>query len=419
MSDSNVQYERSIQDSTNRAMRTLLLCVFFLTAAGWVMLFDSGIIFEGHADPAHFYNLLSKRMLCSIIGLAALGFFWILPTEAVRKFSPVVMILGVVLLVLVWTPLGVLERGSRRWVSLGPFTFQPLEFAKLALVWYIADRFARLGPLGRVGIDRLAAPMAFVFMLILLVGMQPNLSGAMFLILLTFAMACLGGINRRLLLTLSGTGIAAMVALLAKNPDRLERFLPVFKPLTDLGDSGYQVGLSLWAITNGGLLGRGPGNSIAMYSLPDHTTDFTYSILCEEFGLIGGAIVILLFAALVYSGFRIALSQENPFRMLLGCGITTIIGLQTATNIGVTLGVLPTTGVPLPFLSAAGTNLVVSLMEVGILLNLGRTAGKKSPAMVRSETPHKRPEPVIRVSNRRPAQRHIQYETEIRRRIAQ
>jgi len=419
MPDSNLHYERSKRDSANRAMRTLILCVFFLTAAGWVMLFDSGIIFEGQADPAHLYNLLTKRMLCSIIGLAALGLFWIFPTEGVRKLSPLMIIAAVVLLALVWTPLGVLERGSRRWVSLGPFTFQPLEFAKLALVWYIADRFARLGPLGRVGIDRLAAPMAFVFLLILLVGLQPNLSGAMFLIMLTFAMACLGGINRRLLLTFSATGIAAMIALLAKNPDRLERFLPVFRPLTDLSDSGYQVGLSLWAITNGGLFGRGPGNSIAMYSLPDHTTDFTYSILCEEFGLLGGAIVILLFAALIYSGFRIALSQEDPFRMLLGCGITTIIGLQTATNIGVTLGVLPTTGVPLPFLSAAGSNLIVSLIEIGILLNLGRTAGKKSKAVTQVEVPQKRPEPVIRAHNRRPAQRYGQYKTEIRKRVAQ
>lgn len=414
MSEGSSHYERSMQDSSRRAMSTLILCVFFLTAAGWVMLFDSGIIFEGTADPAHLYNLLAKRLICSVIGIAALGIFWLFPSAAIRKFSPLVMLAAVILLLLVWTPLGIVERGSRRWVSLGPFTFQPLEFVKLALVWFIADRFARLGDLARVGIDRLAAPIIFVFLLILLVGLQPNLSGAMFLIMLTFAMAFLSGINHRLLFTLSTAGIAAMVALLAKNPDRLERFLPVFRPLTDLSDSGYQVGLSLWAITNGKLFGMGPGNSIAMYSLPDHTTDFTFSILCEEYGLLGGAIVVLLFAGLVYSGFRIALSQNDPFRLLLGCGVTTIIGLQAAINIGVTLGAFPTTGMPLPFLSAAGSNLIVSFIEIGILLNLGRTAGVLAKSSVKPEMSKDR----RNYDHREYRKRFTSYSTETRRRMA-
>jgi len=403
MSRDPVSAEAALRESANRSVRAVLLCVFLLLAAGWVMLLDSGLVFEGQANPDNFAHLIRARLLGTTVGAVLLLGLWAIPARWVRSLSFPAMIAGIALLALVWSPIGVAERGSMRWEQLGPFRFQPLEFAKLALVWFLADQFARIGSLDKAAPNRLLFPGLAVVIAIALVGGQPNLSGALFLIVLTLAMAWIGGINGRFTLMMALSGGAAFAGLLALNPDRLQRFLPVFRPLTDLGGAGYQVGLSLWAVTNGGLFGQGPGGSIAMYSLPDHANDFIFSIISEEWGFVGGIIIILLFAALVYCGFRLALMQNDPFRILLGCGISSIIGLQAAINIGVTLGLLPTTGMPLPFLSAGGSNLILSFMEIGLILNLGQTVGARAEQSTRVGTPAKTDSPPVRKTPSRPA----------------
>ena len=225
--------------------------------------------------------------------------------------------------------------------------------------------------------------------------MQPNLSGVFFLMIITMVMAVLGGINLKPVMALIGAGVITFAGFLALNSDRLERFV-AYDPLSNLSGSGYQLSQSLWAVSNGGFIGRGPGESIAMYSLPDHTTDFVYSIIAEEWGFFGGFIVIILFGLVVYSGFRIALAQCDPFRLLLGCGISSIIGIQSAVNIGVVLGLLPTTGVPLPFLSAGGSNLILSLMAIGLITNISRTAGEQPKVITVEKKPDSKPEREIK-----------------------
>ncbi len=375
MTSSHEPLEKKLKESARKAARVIILCTFLLIAIGWVMLLDTGLVFEGQANPEHFHNLIFKRLICTGAGIFILGIIWILPARWIRYLSLPAVIAGLVLLGFVLSPYGVEERGSQRWLEIAGFRFQPLELVKLTIVWFLADQLARTGSLSRIKFGRLAFPGLVIALTVTLIALQPNLSGAIFIILLTFAMAWLGGINGRLTLSLAGVAVAACAAMLAFNPDRLARFLPVFRPLSELDGAGYQVGLSIWAITSGGLLGLGPGSSVAMYSLPDHTTDFIFSIICEEWGLVGGVTVILIIGILVYHGFRLSLSQEDPFRMLFGCGVSAIIGLQAAINIGVTLGILPTTGMPLPFLSSGGSNLVLSLTEIGLLLNLSQTAG--------------------------------------------
>jgi cell division protein FtsW len=260
-------------------------------------------------------------------------------------------------------------------VAIGPIAFQPLEFAKLTTVWFLAHTFAGLGPLHKARASHLIVPILLCAAVVGMVGAQPNLSGAVFLILIAFIMAWIGGVNLRLAVPMVLGGLGVFAGLIALNPDRLARFLPVISPLRDLQGVGYQAGLSLWAVTRGGLFGLGPGGSVAMYSLPDHTTDFIYSIICEEWGVAGGILVIGLFGLLGWSAFRLALMQRDTFRLMLGCGVAAMLVLQAGINIGVTLGVFPTTGIPLPFISAGGSSLVLTLGEVGLLLNLGRTAG--------------------------------------------
>jgi cell division protein FtsW len=397
------------KDSARKALKTLLLSVLFLTAIGWVMLLDAGVIYKGVYNPEYFHSLVDKRIIAMVCGIFLIWLAWIIHPAAIRKFSWPMIFLAVIFLVLIFTPLGVYERGSRRWLNLG-IVFQPLEFVKLALVWFLADRFARIGQLSKAILMKYVIPGIFVLVCIALVGAQPNLSGVFFLMILTLVMAVLGGINMKPVIALIGAGAIGFAGLLALNSDRFERFL-AYNPLANLSDSGYQLSQSLWAVSNGGLLGRGPGGSIAMYSLPDHTTDFVYSIVAEEWGFIGGLAIIILFGLIVYTGFKIALAQSDPFRLLLGCGVSSIIGIQSAVNIGVVLGLLPTTGVPLPFLSAGSSNLILSLGAIGIFANLYKTAGEKveiksEKAKPESESVQKKPGykiwPGLAMDNSRP-----------------
>lgn len=374
MTEGSRKFDETLRATSKRALKTLLLSILFLTAAGWVMLLDAGAIYKGVYNPAYFSSLVDTRLIAMFSGLVLIGIAWLIPPAVIRKLTWPVIILAVLFLILIFTPLGVIERGSRRWLNLG-FTFQPIEFVKLALVWFLADRFARIGQLSKAGMKQFILPGIFVIGLVALVGAQPNLSGVFFLIVITLAMVILGGINWKPVMVIIGGAAVTFAGLLALNSDRMSRFV-AYDPLSNLSDTGYQLSQSLWAVTNGGLFGRGPGESIAMYSLPDHTTDFVFSILSEEWGFAGGTLVILLFVLVVYSGFRIALTQNDPFRLLLGCGIASIIGIQAAVNIGVVLGLLPTTGVPLPFISAGGSNLILSLGAIGLLMNLSRTAGE-------------------------------------------
>ena len=361
------------KESARNALRTLLLSVLFLTAIGWVMLLDAGVIYKGVYNPEYFRSLVDKRLIAMVCGAVLFWIAWKVHPDRIRKLSWPMIFLAVIFLILIFTPLGVYERGSRRWLNLGVI-FQPLEFVKLALVWFLADRFARIGQLSKGRLMQYIIPGIFVIACVALIGAQPNLSGVFFLMMLTLVMAVLGGINLKPVMALSGAGLIGFMGLLALNSDRMERFV-AYDPLSNLSDSGYQLSNSLWAISNGGWFGRGPGGSIAMYSLPDHTTDFVYSIITEEWGFVGGLVTIILFGLVVYTCFRIALTQSDPFRLMLGAGVASIIGIQSSVNIGVVLGLLPTTGVPLPFLSAGGSNLILSLGAISLFVNLYKTAG--------------------------------------------
>jgi len=364
--------ESIMHDGSRNMMRVLLICAILLIAIGWVMLLDTGLIYKGAANPEYFQGQIIKRIATMSIGGIFLLALWLLPPKTLRILAIPSVIIAIGLLALLWTPLGAVERDCRRWLNFGPFRFQPLEFAKLALVWFLAFSLSKPLAGNSRDVKRLMLPAGIGLLMVGLVGMQPNLSGAFFLIILALVMAVLGGVNRRFIFSMVCAGAISAAALLSIFDSRHDRFLPMFKPLADLSGKGYQVAMSLWAITSGGITGRGPGESIAMYSLPDHSTDFIFSILVEEWGMIGGFAVIALFAILVYAGFRISLAQNDPFRCYLGCGVTSIIGIQAAINMGVVLALLPTTGVPLPFVSIGGSNLILSLVSVGILMNLGR-----------------------------------------------
>ncbi len=280
------------------------------------------------------------------------------------------------LLVLVLIPgIGVYVNGSRRWLNIAGLSFQPSELAKIASVMYLASTLSfRLKQVERLwtGILPLLVIPAAMFLLIL---QQPNLSTAGSIMIVAILMMLLAGAKWKHLSLMGVAGLAVGFAYAWVEPYRRERLLSFRNPFAQMSDEGYQLSQSLIAIGSGGLFGRGLGQGRQKFSyLPYPESDFIFAIIGEDFGLFGCCVVILLFVAFAVAGMRIALNCQERYGCLLAAGITAMISVQAFINIGVVVGILPTTGLPLPFFSAGGTSISLLMAAVGILFNISRHA---------------------------------------------
>ncbi len=280
------------------------------------------------------------------------------------------------LLVLVLIPgIGVYVNGSRRWLNIAGLSFQPSELAKIASVMYLASTLNfRLKQVERLwtGILPLLVVPAAMFLLIL---QQPNLSTAGSIMIVAVLMMLLAGAKWKHLSLMGVVGLAVGFAYAWVEPYRRERLLSFRNPFAQMSDEGYQLSQSLIAIGSGGLFGRGLGQGRQKFSyLPYPESDFIFAIIGEDFGLFGCCVVILLFVAFAVAGMRIALNCQDRYGCLLAAGITAMISVQAFINIGVVVGILPTTGLPLPFFSAGGTSISLLMAAVGILFNISRHA---------------------------------------------
>ena len=280
------------------------------------------------------------------------------------------------LLVLVLIPgIGVYVNGSRRWLNIAGMSFQPSELAKIASVMYLASTLSfRLKQVERLwtGILPLLVIPAAMFLLIL---QQPNLSTAGSIMIVAILMMMLAGAKWKHLSLMGVVGLAVGFAYAWVEPYRRERLLSFRNPFAQMSDEGYQLSQSLIAIGSGGLFGRGLGQGRQKFSyLPYPESDFIFAIIGEDFGLFGCCVVILLFVAFAVAGMRIALNCQDRYGCLLAAGITAMISVQAFINIGVVVGILPTTGLPLPFFSAGGTSIALLMAAVGILFNISRHA---------------------------------------------
>ncbi len=280
------------------------------------------------------------------------------------------------LLVLVLIPgIGVYVNGSRRWLNIAGMSFQPSELAKIASVMYLASTLSfRLKQVERLwtGILPLLVIPAAMFLLIL---QQPNLSTAGSIMIVAVLMMLLAGAKWKHLSLMGVAGLAVGFAYAWVEPYRRERLLSFRNPFAQMSDEGYQLSQSLIAIGSGGLFGRGLGQGRQKFSyLPYPESDFIFAIIGEDFGLFGCCVVILLFVAFAVAGMRIALNCQDRYGCLLAAGITAMISVQAFINIGVVVGILPTTGLPLPFFSAGGTSISLLMAAVGILFNISRHA---------------------------------------------
>lgn len=279
------------------------------------------------------------------------------------------------LLILVLVPgIGVVVNGSRRWIRLAGLSFQPSELAKFAVVLFMANTLTTKGDkifrLFTGIIPTLIVP-GVAFLLIL---EQPNLSTAGSIIIVSIIMIFIAGAKFRHLGLLGAMGAVVGAFYAWSEPYRRERLLSFMDPFAKMSDEGYQLSQSLIAFGSGGLFGMGLGQGRQkMAYLPYPESDFIFAVVGEDFGLIGCIVVVALYLAFVFAGMRVALNCQDKFGAMLASGITIMIGVQAFLNMGVVIGILPTTGLPLPFFSAGGTSVMIFMAAIGILLNISRS----------------------------------------------
>lgn len=359
-----------------RVDRTLLLILSLLLMGGLLALFSATYYKAVDQGDA---LLEVKRQLVGIgLGAALMLITSRIPYAFWRDPRVVVAALAAsgALLVLVLIPgVGVYLNGSRRWLNIAGMSFQPSEVAKIASVLYLAAalsyRLDRVEKLWR-GIAPLLIVPAVMFLLIL---QQPNLSTAGSIMIVAVLMMLLAGARWRHLCLMGAAGLCVGAVYAWIEPYRRERLLSFRDPFAQMSDEGYQLAQSLIAIGSGGLFGRGLGQGRQKFSyLPYPESDFIFAIIGEDFGLLGCVAVIALFVAFAFAGMRIAVSCPDRYGCLLAAGLTAMIAVQAFINIGVVVGVLPTTGLPLPFFSAGGTSISLLMAATGIILSVSRTA---------------------------------------------
>lgn len=356
---------------TRKYDRQLFCVTIFLVALGLIMVMSASLSIAQERFSSPFF-FLQKHAIRVAIGICLLIMFMRIPFSVYRRFSLWILVGAFALLVALF-PWGVRVRGSCRWLSLPVVNcmVQPVEIAKFALVVYfaswIADTNRRLTDFRRGFLP----PVGVVALMVVLVALQPNFSNALLLVLIASAMLFVGGCRLWHLLSFgAGITVAAFVVMsrCAHVQDRIEAFRD---RAHDLQGINWHVDQSLIALGSGFITGCGPGRGHQKYNfLPDAHTDFIYSIIGEEFGLLGTTLVLTLFVFIFMRALRAAVRAPNSFGYLLALGIGISITATALINIAMTLGILPTAGLPLPFVSYGGSSLLTAMASIGILLNI-------------------------------------------------
>jgi cell division protein FtsW len=358
----------------------LVLVTLGLVAFGLVMVYSatSAAAAIGDGDAGYY---LKRQASYALVGLVLLLAASRVDFRRLRELAPALVVAALVLCLAV---LVVAEpiNGARRWLSFGPATFQPSELAKLALAVWAAAYLSRRKPPRTL--RELARPLGVVTGLFcLLVLAEPDLGTTISMLVMVGAVLLVAGVPvgtlARAGLVVGGLGAAAIWS----SDYRRERFLSFLDPWSDPQGSGYQIGQAMIGLGSGGFFGEGLGEGVQkIFYLPEAHTDMILAIVGEELGLVGTVAVICAYGAFAYAGLRIAISCRDPFGKRLAAGLTALVCGQAAINLAAVLGIAPLTGIPLPFVSYGGSNLVVQLASVGILLNIAANGASARRAAV-------------------------------------
>jgi cell division protein FtsW len=354
----------------------LLLVTLLLVTVGTVMIYSSSSILatERFHDGQYF---LKKQLFFLVLGLLLMVLMTRIPYYKLRKLAWPGIFLSVVLLAAIWIPhVGVRAGGATRWLHLGVFSFQVSEMVKIALILFLAHFLTQRANRIREIRQGILIPLAVTGVIAALILMQPDFGTTVIIAVITLLMIYLAGGRIVHLAGIAALFLPVAVWILVHKSYRLARLMTFLDPWKDPRHSGFQIIQSLISFGSGGALGVGIGDGMQkLFYLPEPHTDFILSVIAEEGGFIAVALVLFLYIVLILRGFQISLKAPELFGNLLAAGLTMMIALEAVINIAGVMGLIPLKGLALPFLSYGGTSLVMSLMAVGMLLNISAYEG--------------------------------------------
>lgn len=345
-----------------------LLIVLAICTIGLVNMYSAGF----NVLSAKGGSLYIRQSLWFLMGLAFMGICFSLDYRDIIRYAYVVYGVSMVLLVAVFFA-GDVTRGTQRWLALGGFSFQPSELMKLTMVLVMTRYFTAHEKQGKYGLKELAVPFLLVLAPFLLILKQPDLGTALILLILFVSVILFMGVQWKTIFIAAATGIllTPFSWFFLKDYQR-ERLLTFIDPEGDPLGSGYHILQSIIAVGSGGFFGKGflKGTQSQLRFLPEHQTDFIFSVFAEEWGFIGSLVLMILFLALIVWGLRIAKQSRDLVGTLLAYGVTMLIFWEVLINIGMVVGFLPVVGIPLPFMSYGGSSMVVLMAGMGLLMSI-------------------------------------------------
>ena len=357
----------------------LLIVTLALVGFGIVMVYSTSAIMAGDRfqDP---YYFLKKQAFFAGVGFLLMIFMMFFPYTILKRLAYPILILSVLLLIAVLIPgIGYRAGGAMRWLKIQSVSFQPSEFAKLGLIIFLAYFLTKKEEKIRSFSFGFLPTLLLSGLVIILVAKEPDLGAALFLSTMVFSLLFISGTRVIYILSALLLAVPMIYTLMMNVGYRYKRLMSFIRPWEDPTGTSFQIIQSFLSFGSGGLFGLGLGEGRQkLFFLPAPHTDFIFSVIGEELGLLGALMVVLAFLVITLRGIRIAHSMEDRFGTYLALGITLMISLQAVINMGVVLGLLPTKGLTLPFLSYGGTSLITNLAGVGILLQLSSHAERKS-----------------------------------------
>jgi len=359
-------------------MRSTRSAIFLITAVlisiGVVMIYSASSIYA-HSSMGDSLYFLKRHLIYLAIGLVMMFAAMAVDMNRLKILSKPIVLVSVFLLLLVLIPhVGREIGGARRWFRMGPINFQPSEFAKIAVIIYMAEFVSRKGTLMKSFIHGFLPAVMACGAIVGLVLLEPDLGTAITISAIAVIMMFAGSARIHHIALAILASLPVLYLLLFRVPYRAKRMMIFLNPWADKRGAGFQIIQSFVALGSGGLLGVGLGQSRQkLFYLPASHTDFIFSIIGEELGFIGSASIVILFTAFVWQGMKVAFRALDVFERQMALGIVSLIGLEAIINIGVTAGALPTKGLPLPFISYGGSGLIFHLAAVGLLLNIARS----------------------------------------------
>ena len=366
---------RKMKRKIGRLDYPILVMVCLLCAFGLVMVFSASYYYAQNTASVGYdgYFYIRKQAIYLLIGLPMMIFVSYFDYRRLEKYKVVVILISIVALVAVLI-FGQETNGAKRWIVIGGQSLQPSEIAKFGMMLYMCSFMSKKHAVMK-SFTKGMLPMLLVIGVICgLVMLQPNMSMAVIMGLMGFALLFVGGCDTKQMLLLGVVAVALFGLLAIIEPYRMARLTSFTDPWADALGDGYQLIQSYYALGSGGVFGVGLNNSKQkLLYMTYGESDFIFAIVCEELGLVGGLAVIGAYGFIVYRGIRVALRCRDRFGSLLAAGITVVFGVQVFVNIGVCTGLLPTTGQALPFISAGGSSMMIFLAAMGILLNISRS----------------------------------------------